>query len=88
MKTYAEKFIADVALTELDMDWPFYDGDTRNEVLIPKSSLGFAESPSIHINRLIELLESMKEAGADRVYIHDHCDHHGYYFYGVKLVEL
>jgi uncharacterized protein related to proFAR isomerase len=40
------------------------------------------------IDNVLEIVNSLKESGANRIYIADHCDHHGYYFYGVKLIEI
>lgn len=90
MKTFAEKLVDKKAFTELDLEYPFYESggqDECNEVLTPSSIL-YTESPSIDIDIVISTLQNMKELGANRVYIADHCDHHGYYFYGVKLSEL
>lgn len=88
MKTYVEKFIGEISKTELDLDHPFYDGEERNEVMIPHNRLGFTEAPSMDIDEVIGVLNELKNQGANRVYIADHCDHHGYYFYGTKLIEL
>ena len=88
MKTFAEKFIHGINRTALDLEPPFYDGDVRNEVMIPQHKLRFVEAPSMDIDEVIKILNELKEKGADRVYIADHCDHHGYYFYGVKLTEI
>lgn len=88
MKTFVEKFIEEKSLTELDLDFPFYSGEERNEVMSPMNRLDFVECPSVNIDTVIDLLTDLKSAGSDRVYIADHCDHHGYYFYGVKLIEI
>jgi hypothetical protein len=88
MKTYVEKFIDKDERTELDLDAPFYNGDIRNEVMIPYHKLDYTEAPSIEIDEVIKILNDLKTKGADRVYIADHCDHHGYYFYGTKLCEI
>ena len=88
MRTFVEKFIAVEDRTELDLEHPNYEGDDRNEVMIPYNKLSFVEAPSIGIDEVIGILNRLKEQGADRVYIADHCDHHGYYFYGVKLSEI
>jgi hypothetical protein len=87
MKTFLEKFIEVKSVTELDLDYPHYEGEERNEVLIP-SNLSFVEAPSMDIDNVLEIVNSLKESGANRIYIADHCDHHGYYFYGVKLIEI
>lgn len=81
MKTFVEKFI-------LDLDFPFYDDKEPNEVMSPMNRLDFAQCPSVDIDEVINLLNDLKTAGSNRVYIADHVDHHGYYFYGVKLIEI
>lgn len=88
MKTFVEKFIAVESRTELDLDYPNYEGEERNEVMIPHNKLNFAEAPSMDIDEAIKILTELKEKGANRIYIADHCDHHGYYFYGVQLLEI
>lgn len=88
MKTFVEKFIDKIDKTELDIEFPHYDGDEQNEVMIPYNKLNYVDTPSIEINAVIGILNSLKEQGADRVYIANHADHHGYYFYGVKLMEI
>ncbi len=90
MRTFVEKFIDKEELTELDCEFPFYDKNTedRNEVLIPHSHLSFAQCPSVDIDRVITILNNLKEKGANRVYLADHVDHQGYYVYGTKLIEI
>ena len=88
MKTFVEKFISEESRTELDLQFPNYELEEKNEVMIPHNKLNFAEAPSIDIDDVIAILAKLKYAGANRVYIADHCDHHGYYFYGVKLQEI
>ena len=84
MKRYEEKFIKEISRTEIDLDHPFYEngGDDRNEV--KTINLGV----SIEIDEVIGILNDLKNSGADRVYIAEPCDHHGYYFYGVKLNQI
>jgi protein-tyrosine phosphatase len=89
MKTFVEKLVAAVERTELDLEYPYYDKlGNKNEVMVPYSVLNFVEAPSIDLDDAIKILTELKEKGANRVYIADHCDHHGYYFYGVKLLEI
>jgi hypothetical protein len=91
MESFRETVIAKTELTDLDLMYPFYSGpesETRNDVEIPWDEICFSESPSAPIDEIISILTRLKESGADRVYIHDHCDHHGYYFTGVKLEKL
>jgi hypothetical protein len=88
MNTYAEKFIAQDSLTELDLCFPFYDEDSNesNEVLL--SSKVHSDVPSLAIDNLITVLNELKEKGAERIYITTHEDHQGYFFYGVNLIKL
>jgi len=88
MKTFVEKFIAEESKTELDCDFPNYEGDIRNEVMIPNNKLGFADTYSMDMDEAIKILTVLKEKGANRVYFATHCDHRGYYFYGTKLIEI
>ncbi len=88
MKTFVEKLIAEESRTDLDLDYPHYEGEVKNEVMIPHSMLSFTEVPSLDIDEAIKILIGFKEKGANRVYIAEHCDHNGYYFYGVKLMEI
>jgi hypothetical protein len=88
MKKFIEKFIAQESRTELDLDYPNYEGEQRNEITTPDQDLTFVEVPSIAIKEVIEILTSLQEKGSDRVYIATHEDHHGYYFYGVKLLRI
>ena len=88
MKSFVEKIIAIESKVELDLEYPHYDGEVHNDVMIPHSKIDYTEAPSIDIDQVIAILNSLKEKGANRVYIADHCDHQGYYFYGVKLIEI
>ncbi len=91
MKIFEEKFVYRDSVTDIDLQYPFYHGDDRNEV-ITSSEMGEVEywdgAPSIDTWELIDVLEHIKEQGAERVYIADHSEHRGYYFYGVKLKEV
>jgi len=91
MKTYVEKYIDVIIKSDLDLEHPFYDKkdpESQNEVMIPYHKINFAEVPSMDINDVIKYLMTLKDKGADRVYIADHVDHKGYYFYGTKLIEI
>lgn len=93
MKTFVEKFIKETSLTELDLDYPYYDdteGEVKNDVLVQESALNYVERgvPSMDIDDVIVALNELKRAGANRVYIADHSGHHGYYFYGMELKEI
>lgn len=94
-KTFVEKFIDTIDVSDLDLEYPHYspsynEGDDaiRNDVMIPWDKLDFVEAPSMDINDVLEVLNNLKEKGANRIYIADHGDHHGYYFYGVNLMEI
>jgi hypothetical protein len=88
MKKYEQKLVKEINRTELDLEHPFYEngGEERNEVETP--NFGFSEVPSISIDEVIDILNNLKNSGADRVCIAEHCDHHGYYFYGIKLTQI
>ena len=88
MKTFVEKFIAVESRTDLDLEYPNYEGEVSNEVMTPHNKLNYVEVPSMDIDDVINILNELKEKGSNRVYIADHCDHHGYYFYGVELKEI
>lgn len=87
MKTFTEEIIATENRTELDLEYPHYEGDEENNVIIPYDKLKFHEVPSLDLGETIEILTRFKEMGANRVYISEHIDHHGYIFTGVKLSE-
>ena len=88
MKTYVEKFITEESRIELDLEYPNYEGDERNEVMIPRNRMDFGETPSMDIDEAIEILNQLKKKGSNRVYFADRGDHHGYHFYGVQLMEI
>jgi len=88
MKTFVEKFIAVESRTELDLEYPNYEGEVSNEVMTPHNKLEYVEAPSMDIDDVINILNELKKRGSNRIYIADHCDHHGYYFYGVELKEI
>lgn len=96
IKKYKEIFVGEVSKTELDLEPPYWveteDGqaDVRVDVVLaPEISNSYVDTDvSMEIDEVISILERLKAKGADRVYIADHCDHHGYYFYGVRLEEV
>ena len=88
MKTFVEKFIAVESRTELDLEYPNYENKINNEVMTLHNKLEYVEAPYMDIDDVINILNELKEKGSNRVYIADHCDHHGYYFYGVQLKEI
>ena len=90
MKTFAEKFIGNIETAELDSEYPFYDGsdnDFPNEILT-SSQVDCDSSMSMDIDKALEILNKLKESGANRVYIGYHTDHFTYMFSGVKLKEI
>ena len=88
MKTFVEKFVAKKNLTDLDLVYPYYEGEESNDVMIPHNKLTYVNVPSMDIEKVLTILNEMKEKGANRIYIADNVDHQGYYFYGVKLMEI
>ena len=88
MKTFVEKFIAVAKNLNLDLKYPNYENKINNEVMTLHNKLEYVEAPSMDIDDVINILNELKEKGSNRVYIADHCDHHGYYFYGVELKEI
>lgn len=101
MNKYIERLISIHEETELDIAPPYHsdtevdeDGDPlRLEVewcdKLQKSCYSEVEV-SMEIDEVISILERLKAAGAERVLIAEHIDHHGYYFYGtrIELVEV
>ena len=88
MKRFIEEIVGVEVREDLDLNYPFYGDNDDNEVIIPFNELEFVEAPSIDIDEVISILNKLKNNGANRVYIADHADHHGYYFYGVELKEI
>lgn len=85
-----EKLVYEKSLTELDLQWPYCDNDDpeeRNEINTPWKEMTWAEVPGINLNDLTQILSEAAAAGANRMYIGTSTDHHGYYFYGVKLTH-
>lgn len=87
---YREKLISEIEFPEIDLDYPFYgpevdnDGEeVRNEVRTPDGI--WNEVESMDLDKAIAALQTLKSAGADRVYFYAHADHHSYIFTGVKL---
>ena len=88
MKTFQEEFIVEESKTDLDLGFPYYEGDNSNKVIIPDLYLNGLEIPSMDLDEAILILEAMKAKGANRVYFSPHIDHQGYYFYGTKLEQV
>lgn len=84
---YKEHFIKEIAMTDLDAEFPFYteeNEDDPNNVEYSTENF-WSDSPSANIDKVIDILNELKSSGSDRVYIYAHPDHRGYYFSGVKL---
>lgn len=99
MKKYIEQLVAIESRIELDLDPPYYstteideDGDAlRLDVEWSDELRGscFCDTTvSIEIDEVIPILERLKAKGAQRVFIADHADHYGYYFYGTRIEEV
>lgn len=89
MKKFKETLVSTIERTELDLEYPFYTSpasDERNDV--EEVSDTFSDVPSLDITEAINILLKLKDDGSNRVRIAEHGDHHGYYFYGVKLEEV
>jgi hypothetical protein len=77
-------------ITDIDLDYNYSDeldenGDNIRIDIEESDEIGYAQCPPAKIDEVIEGLLILKNKGADRVYISEHVDHHGYYFYGIKL---
>ena len=94
MKTFVEKYVSEISMTELDCEYPYYTDKNQedpNEVMMSRKDreeMCWAEIDSMDIDEAIKVLEQLKEDGAERVTFATHTDHHGYYFYGTKLIEI
>lgn len=94
MMKFKEILIDEIEHSELDLEYPFYGpakdkegDDIRNDIDYMNTGT-YSESPSIDIDIVIDSLRLLKAKGANRVYLVDHGDHHGYVITGVKLEEL
>lgn len=89
---YEENLVDQFEITEIDLEYYYSteldenDDPIRIEI-IPSNDVYYAECPPAKIDEVIEGLLELKKKGAERVYISEHTDHHGYHFYGIKLVE-
>lgn len=71
------------AIQDLDMEYPYYDGDIPTE--ISKDEEIDTEGCSIGIEQLQSILDELKSKGANRIYITSDFDRHGYIFCGVQV---
>lgn len=86
---YKEVFIYEESITDLDGQFPFYNpgSDEPNGVMMLNDLRFDDDVPAVSITDLRNILTKLEEKGAERVYIATHCDHRGYYFTGIKIVE-
>lgn len=91
MKPLKEVFVKEIVHDELDLKPPFYirdkEGDGDRQEIIYSDEVNWQDAPSIDIETIIAALHELQAAGADRVYLFAHSDHHGYHLTGVRLVE-
>jgi hypothetical protein len=89
MKKFIEELLIEDCVTELDLEFPFYNN--VNGKLIPNeveiANTDYAEAPSMDIDKALEIIQKFKDNGCNRIYFESHCDHSGYYFYGINLKE-
>lgn len=88
MEKFKESLIEEISHTELDLQYPFYSEDERNDIDTSGMPNVWSDTVSIDIETVINSLNELKEKGANRVYIVAHEDHIGYYFTGVKLEKV
>lgn len=89
MKNYKETFISKQVVSELDLDPPFWEIDEDEPNLVDYCEDGqYQDAPSMDIEDLIHILETIKRQGANRVYIESDNDHQGYEFTFVNLTEV
>lgn len=85
------KLVYDNELSEIDFDLykEFgFDSDKHEDCLIVGDSRGYADAYPIKIEKVIQELVNMKEAGSTHVEIGYHCDHIGYIFEGYNISKM
>lgn len=87
-RSFIEKFVKRDIITNLDLKYPRYIKNTKSDVYVSSFVPKEVKAPSMCIDELIDLLNSLKSEGANRVYISDVKDFEGYVFYGVNLEEI
>lgn len=85
-----ETLVDSFDITDIDLDYYYSDekdedGDDIRINILTSNDVKFSECPPAKIDELINGLIDLKHKGTERVYIAEHTDHQGYYFYGVKL---
>jgi hypothetical protein len=61
-----------------------YEENSRFNTIV-KSNEYYANANPIRIDRMIEILQRLKDNGSTHVQIEDHCDHHGYEISGFEI---
>jgi hypothetical protein len=87
-----ENLVGKFDLTDLDLEYYYSEEKDENDDPIRidielSDETHFTEVPPAKIDDIINGLVELKNKGSEYVYIADHTDHHGYYFYGIKLTE-
>lgn len=87
-----ENLIGKFDLTDLDLEYYYSEEKDENDDPIRLDikhtmETNYTECPPAKIDDIINGLIELKHKGSEYVYIADHSDHHGYYFYGIKLTE-
>jgi len=98
MKTIRFKYLREIQATELDLQ--IYNDLTSTEEEAdqlqedhlreydhPKNGW-YCEASPIKIDTLKRIVEAVEATSATHVEIFNHCDHHGYYFYPVRIEVL
>lgn len=97
INSITRKYISERSVSEIDFDlYSEILGKDWSEVSdklgrfedfkLNDSSDGWSgDSHPINIDRTIKILESLKKKGCNFVEIMYHCDHIGYYFYGLNI---
>ena len=89
MKQFKETLIEEVGVSDLDLEYPFYDKDGEGEPNdVETAEDVWSETVSMDINKAISILEDLKKKGSQMVYIYAHSDHNAYIFTGVKVEEI
>jgi hypothetical protein len=90
--TLQEKLVGYFDITDIDLDYNYSkevdeNGDKIRLDIRQSDKVHYCECPPAKIDEVIEQLTHLKNKGAEHVYIAEHVDHHGYYFYGIKLED-
>jgi predicted metallo-beta-lactamase superfamily hydrolase len=80
--------IAEVEVSEIDFlfNTKFgFDYDTHDDIVTIENGQFASDSYPIEIDKMIEILQSIKEKGANYVELNYHCDHIGYEVFGFDI---